>query len=355
MKNARTGYMNFFDVKKCGLYLYGDGDGAVSKGVGLADTLRLLANWVKDLEFEETIPWDPKKSPESLHDCYCHDLYANDDNGDYVLVLWKSDGESSGNLWGRAKKSQFGNLSAVERKDNGKKNMIWGRPCYYWFLPSENVVISIKFDNSVCDTALMQEWVERAIIHRIKHENKSKQPTPSGQIRFQFNDSPDDAKFVYDFKVRIKSVDTSNAEFSKLASSVTHIVKRHTIRIPNIRSDRAGWLALIGDKIVQPKDNATSREVEVRIEARPTAEQLREIVENFAKENRKKGDWDNVGFTVDKQIVWADSYRLHDHIIFDSDTVGVLGAFDVYEQLLPQRAKIVNMIKNSTEKLKKAA
>lgn len=356
MKTALTGHMNFFDVKKCGLYEFGDGDDVASRGIDLSETLNLIAEWVRTVDFEDTIPWDPEKSPDTLHDCYCHDLYVADDEiGDFVLVLWKSDKESKGNIWGRAKNSPFGNLSIVERNNKDKKTKIWGRPCYYWFLPSINIVISIKFENSVCDTALMQEWIERAITHRIKHPKKTKSKTPSGQVRFQFDDAAEDAKFIYNFKARIKSVDTSNAEFSKMAEKVTHIVKRDTMVIAKVKSEASAWVRAIGSKIAEPQDNAKSREVEVRIQARPTAAQLKEIVEAFSSENRKKGDWDNVGFTVDNQVIWADTYRLHDHIILNANKSHVVGAAELYEKLLPQRAKLINMIDKAETKSKKVA
>lgn len=349
-----AGHLNYFDVRRCGLYPHGADDSAAPADLDLSTTLKLIREWFQGKSYEETIPWDPSESGLNLARCYCHDIYADDETGEYLLVLWKSEAETNGSLWGIKKNSKPGKSGAIEyNNQRDGEEMIWGRPCYYWFVPRQNLVVSVKFENSVCDTALMQEWVERVVTHRIKHVGKQKITTPGGYIRFQFNGENDDARYLYNFKVNLKSLDTSNAEFARIASQVTHIVRRHTIRIDNAKTDKARWVQLLGEGIgyLKPQPNSATRQIETKIQARPTPREMEEIVERFSTENRKKGSWDNVGFGIEDNILWVDKYRLHDSISVFTDKSRVLTAVELHGKLAAQRERLLKAIE--TQKIQR--
>lgn len=48
--------------------------------------------------------------------------------------------------------------------------------------------------------------------------------------------------------------------------------------------------------------------------------EVKEIIEKYFVEDREKCFWDNVGFVIDKGIIWVDKYRMCDIInIFFED------------------------------------
>lgn len=350
------GHLNFFSIEECGLYKHGS---KVAKGLEVGETFELIYQWVKGKPIEDTIPWDPSTSRSDEAKCYCHDIYKCEDSGEFLLVLWKSDTNSSGSIWGAQAGAQTGESEVVEYTNSYRgRKMIWGRPCYYWVIPDLNTVVSIKVDHSVCDSGLFQEWVSKCITNRISHENKRRTETESGMVRFEFSDGSDLScgRYSYRFDVKLRSINTGNAQMQDLASRVTHIVRRETIKLNAGFDERPAWIKLFdGIPHLPVKPKAKTRQIEVRAEVKPTATEIRQIIETFAKENRKRSDWDNVGFaTADKGVVWVDTYRLHQKVNFSKDVASVFSAAELHEQLTSKRNRLVAEVRADELSKKKA-
>lgn len=336
-----TGHMNYFSVTKCGLYRQ-----ASSKvhGLGLTDTFNAITEWVRGKPLGDTLPWNAY-ARDGKAKCYCKDIYTSESTGDILLVLWKSETSGSGSLLGAPEDAKTGEGSVVtqDRKYGGKK-MIWGHPMYYWIVPSENLVVSIKFENSVCDSQLFQDWVTEAITNRVEHKDKKKEHTTSGQTRLSFSDgtADGDARFRYMFDVSLKTEETVNAAMTALASNVTHIIKRETITLKSV-DERAKWVKLFDTfPHLKSAPNAKTREIEIKAQARPTAAEVKKIIEDYSRENRSPSTWDNVGFvTSDKKTIWVDKYRLTNSIAYDIPKDQIVTAVDLGEAINKKRANFL--------------
>lgn len=342
-----TGHINFFTVNECGLYKQ---NSEKPHGLQLKETLELIEDWFRGKPLAETLPWAPDQSKTGISKCYCRDLYHDEETGDFVLVLWKSDTDAAGSLLGAPQDMPAGKGEVVEYTNNFKgSKVIWGRPCYYWFVPALNIVASIKFDHSVCDSNLMQEWVLRAITNKVHHPSKKKEETEKGHVRFAYCDDGDATlgRFSYRFDVKLASLDTASSELMALASRVVGIVHRETIRLDKPEDERARWLSLFdGIEYLNPKPKTKTRHIEIRAEAKPTVAELKRIIEKFARENRKRGDWDNVGFqTEDGALVWADKYRLHEQINVNQEGSKVFAAAELHGRLSSKRAELLKGLK----------
>lgn len=330
-----TGHMNYFDVNKCGLYRQNSSN---SKGIDLAETFQLITQWVHGKALANTLPWNPQSG---LARCYCKDIYTSEDTGDVLLVLWKSDTTSNGSILGAPEDAKTGEGNVVEYTNNYKGNkVIWGRPMYYWVIPSKRMVVSIKFENSVCDTQLFQDWVTACISNRVDHQNKKREYTESGQTRISFTDGTvgGEFRFRYQFDVSLRTEDTANATMTAFAASVTHIIKRETISITSPTDERAQWVRFFdGVPLIKPARNAKTRQIEVKVEAQPTVAELEQIIKSYTKENRKAGQWDNIGFATGDQIVWVDRYRLRNTIGYEVPKEQVITAVDLCEAINSRR------------------
>jgi hypothetical protein len=343
-----TGHINFFTVAECGLYKHDDDN---AYGLLLPETLKLIEGWVAGKLLGDTLPWDPSESKRGMAKCYCRDLYCDDGTGDYFFVLWKSDTGTAGSILGAEEQAATGQGKVVEYGDQYRgRKMIWGRPCYYWFIPRLNLIASIKFDHSACDSSLMQEWFTKAITNRVSHPKKKIERTPAGQVRFEFNDrNHPGRRFAYRFDVRLKLEDTATTQLQNLANSVTHIIRRETIRLDTPNDERARWVRLF-DKLdyVNPAPKAKSRQIEVRAEAKPSVAELRAIIEQFSKDDRKPRDWDNVGFVTNEgKLVWVDRYRVHSAVNFNRDEGTVFSAIELFERLSRSRTQLLRLVQNA--------
>ena len=333
------GHMNYFNVNKCGLYRLND---VTASGIELGETFALISKWVEGKPMANTLPWTGQHRVGSAQ-CYCKDIYTSEKTGDILLVLWKSDTAGNGTLMGVPEDAKTGEGKTVTYTGGYKgKKMIWGRPMYYWIIPSKKLVVSIKFEHSVCDSQLFQDWVAACISNRVDHHDKKKEHTETGQTRISFTDGTinGDYRFRYQFDVSLKTEDTANAAMSALASSVTHIIKRETVTIV-AADERDQWVKLFDSfPFIKPARNARTRQIEIKAEARPTAAEVKQIIEQFSKETEKAKEWDRVGFaTSDNQTVWVDRYRLRHVISYETDTPkeGVISAVDLCEAIQKRR------------------
>ncbi|WP_199611788.1 hypothetical protein [Flocculibacter collagenilyticus] len=334
-----TGHMNFFNVDQCGLYKVGKED---INGCGLNETFDLIKEWVDGRPLALTIPWDSTAENRNKPKCYCKDIYKDTNTGDFFLVLWKSDTDSAGTLLGAQEDSATGKGEVVKYTNQYRgKKVVWGRPCYYWIIPRHNSIISIKFDHSVCDAQLFEDYVRACINNRVKHKDRKKEYTENGYVRISHKDEKGNM-FMYRFNMSLKSMETSNSELQKLANSVTHIVRRETILV-DTKDEREEWVKIFSDFIplIPPKPKAKKRRVEVKAEAKPNVKQIKDIIEKNAIENRKSSDWDNVGFATDSGITWVDRYRLKDTIAVVNKPEGIFTGESLCKEIEKNRERYI--------------
>lgn len=338
-----TGHINYFNVLACGLYKYNNTN---PHGLNLSETFDSIMEWIKDRGLVDPIPWDPNDSSINSPKCYCRDIYKCETTGEFLLVLWKSDSDSAGTLYGAREDDLPGRGEVVAYTNNYKgSKVVWGRPCYYWILPDKNLILSIKFDHSVCDSEMMQDWVVRCINNRVKHPGKTKEITQGGFVRIYFPERAGDAptRFSYRFDTKLCSLNTSSAEMTDLAAKVTHIIRRETVQLKTDPDDRAAWVKVFDSvPYLKAKPKAKVRQIEVRAEAKPTAQELKTIIEKFARENRGHGEWDNIGFETEAgNTVWVDRYRLRASINIDQKDQKVFTAEALHARLATKRTELL--------------
>ena len=341
---ADTGHMNFFKVNKCGLYKVND---HVSYDLAIEETFDLIRDWIKDRKMSETIPWlsTGKTKPK----CYCREIHKDPVTGDFLVVLWKSETDSAGAVWGTEEDTANGTGEIFEYTNevNGKK-IIWGRPCYYWVIPSLSSIVSIKFDHSLCDSQMFQDYVAECIKNRVPHPNRIKEHTEHGFVRLSLGDEEDKQMYSFKFDVSLRSLNTTNAALNKILHKITHLIWRETIEV-NVIDERAEWIKKLNSSLpfVSAKPKSKKRNVEIRAEAKPTIQEIKDIIDKYARENRKPSEWNNVGFLVDNTITWVDKYRLKDQLTLTDTKSRVLPAEFLLNELNKHRQSYLNPIKNS--------
>ena len=96
---------------------------------------------------------------------------------------------------------------------------------------------------------------------------------------------------------------------------------------------------------MQSFPKAKVRQVEVRAEAKPTASELKGIIETFARENRAYGEWDNVGFETDAgNTIWVDKYRLRSSININQEDGKIFSAASLHARLAAKRTELLSEV-----------
>ncbi len=336
-----SGHIGFFDVLRCGLYKVGND---VPKGCDLDETFALISKWVEDRDLADTIPWDPERSRVNKPKCYLQDITQDKETKDWFLVLWKSDTDSAGTLWGAAKGQKTGSGNIVKYTSSYRGDtVIWGRPCYYWIIPELNIVASLKFDHSVLDTDLLQDYVKACIQFRVNHANREVTFTEKGHARIHLVDNENNSGYLFRFDLKTKNLSTNSDALKNLAPKITHIVKRETVTVSS-DDERATWLKrLDAIPLLRAKPKTNTRKIEIRAEAKPTPEELRAIMEHFAVESIGADEWENVGFEIEGgSITWVDQYRARDVITVIKDDASIITADELKSAINSNRVALTH-------------
>jgi len=333
-----TGHLNYFEVQHCGLYKVGD---KAAKSLKMAEAFREIVGWTAGRSLVQTLPWDPLTSKKGISLCYCKDTYSDRQTGDFLLVLWKSETGSNSPLLGAEEEVNTGSNKVHKYTSAYKGNkVIWGRPCYYWVVPSKDLIISIKFDHSSCDSKMFQTYIKSCIENRVTHKDRATSRTGKDLVRISHN-SGNYKNLLFRFGMHLMSLDSSSLQLNKLVPRITNIIKRETITVKS-DSEKATWLKYF-DKLdfIKAKPNAKHRHIEIKAEAKPSVQEVKNLIEEFAVENRSNNEWDNVGFVTDTGTTWADRYRLRNEISLDEPTGAVYTAAEIWGCLEKNRDRLL--------------
>lgn len=343
--------MSFFNTEECGLYKLG---GIKAHGLELGETLSAIHDWQKGRKLSETLPWDEKHNSKNIANCYLRDIHFDKQTGDYLLVLWKSS-TNTGKMLGASEDDAVGEGTAVKQRDKIKgKKIIWGHPCYYWIIPDKNLIVSIKFNHSLCDAEMFREYLVKCINNKIPLPLKVKEFNEDGSKndyhRIYFKD--EDVKLYYKFSMKLKHLKTTYQELEKNYNKISSIIVRETISVKtrNSRKDLSKWMNHITGKVGRSiplgenKDKKDKRRIEVSIEAQPTLEEVKKIVEN----NQHDGDtWDDIGFGIKGQTdIFVSKCRLTDKVVIMGSKDSEIKAKRLYNKIKEERN---NFIRKASE------
>ncbi|MGJ4226631.1 hypothetical protein ACP72F_27775, partial [Klebsiella pneumoniae] len=102
---------------------------------------------------------------------------------------------------------------------------------------------------------------------------------------------------------------------------------------------------------VSGKKNTRTRQIEIKAEAKPSLNEVKEIIEKYSSEDREKRLWDNVGFATDKGITWVDKYRMRDILNVPSEDYSTYSAAYIYEQISHKRKEFISPILKESKAL----
>ncbi len=341
------GIITFFNFEQFGLYQILQGKPPKLIESNINTVLPSLKDWISTRTVQESVPWGVDNNRRTK--AFCKNLSFNPETGDYLFVIWKTLGNSTGDIQGieangKIDETSDNVVSASDTQDG--KNYIWGLPCYYWVIPEFNKVASIRFPSSYADTDLFCQYIKayvdyrfeapNKVIHDIKITRKNK-PDPSIFKRVFFKQG----NHSLTFKVLAKKTRkiTSGANLEELCKKITHIVY-HDVIETNVPDTRKKWQKLY-DKvggIISGTSPVLSKKhkVELLVEGQPTPQEFERLIEEYLEEYDPVEDEENetdkpkndtttkdqvrIGFKVNGKngaTTWLDEYILRHEIYTD--------------------------------------
>ncbi|HBN9239587.1 TPA: hypothetical protein ACRNNC_006011 [Pseudomonas aeruginosa] len=377
-KDTNYGYLNFFEITESGLYrTQKKTDGEIrSKSFGLDTTLvlRNIKAWVDSRRFKETSPWaELGESGDPSVMCYCKEIHEFE-NGDFLLTLWKHDPSDSKSYRGLRLNEKGEPIGFISNNslDTGD-DVVWGHPCYYWIIPKSNLVISIKFEDSKCDSDLMQKWINYCVRYRLKIDKFNKrQPGESATtIYFSSEAAPEDYSLLYRFSKKIKEFRTSEAYLKKICETTKHVLLRNEVIVSSeiveqenkksqkmmLTLDKANneifdFIEKIMGRFFGPgPDNAVSddgkRRVEVKLEATPTYEQMQDFMK-YSSDFPEDGWADVIFIDENENKTSIKKHRLVERVMLPKSGE-IYSAALLYATIAGNRSNYLQSISNITK------
>lgn len=303
----RNGNLTFFSIKECGLYF-----GEELVALGHEEFLAHFYAWATNVDKKrETLPWmdgDPRAHGEK---CYCNDLHFDPLTGDYVVCFWRSaDADAEGNLVALDEDEKVGGATVVDTKAeiDGRK-LIFGRPMYYWFIPSKGVMASIRFEGSIADTALVKSYFRSVFLYKVPVAKYKKIVAFGEATNIHFEDDLGRVLKVK-FDSRVIDVKTAASKVADLVGSVKKVIIRSKVDT-EVKDNRPLWvkLAAVNLQGFGQHGGVFSRRLEIAVDYSPSEDEIRELL---AYGQTSKDEWDNVGFSLGdhSKVIWSDTYRM---------------------------------------------
>lgn len=324
-----TGIVTFFKYTQLGFYRYGNDD--YHEPLLMDDMLSSLHDWFQDrISLEDTLLWDDE-TPGYSHrkKVYLKAIEKDEENGEFILILWRAVGSGDG-VYGIKADARLDDDTLYDANNaaNGE-HIIWGEASYYWFIPSQNLFASIRFQNSIADTLLMNNFLKDFIQLHSNIREKKREVIEGKQHSYTKVTFPAQREGeTGNLWLRISSKQytklTTRADLGAIARDITHFVKREVIAARE--ENQPDWTRLFGGlPFVSAEVTKDTRKVEVNIEAKPTAAELQQIFDQYNQDyNGGLDGWRNLGFKKEGVggVCWLNSFVVKNVLPIDDTTGG---------------------------------
>jgi len=293
-----NGLVTFFEYEELGFYKRGSD---YHEKLLMEDLLADLLKWYQQrVSLADTLLWDADTPGYTTRKkVYLKSIKKHEDNDEYLMILWREIGSGDG-VYGLKSNSSLDDEKLYNADDSSKvKEVIWGEALYYWFIPSLNIFASIKFPKSVSDTDTMNKFLRDYVwLHsNIRNKHHEIKETNKG-IKYTSVVFPSDSGDNLWFKARSKQFTkiTDKADLSKIASEITHFVKREVISAEVMKA--TGWERFCNNlPFMENEVTKETRKLELMVDASPTEEQLEKMLNTYHEEFEGNDDgWSNLGF-----------------------------------------------------------
>lgn len=301
------GIVTFFKFKNLGFHQVGTD---YFEPIQIETILDRLIEWHDKMDsLAETSPYN-KKNRKSV---YLKAINKNEETGDYLVTLWKSINSNDGTVYGLRADEAPSDEKIVNADEAADEKVIWGKPAYYWFVPSLDIFASIKFNNTLTDSDTLHSYIKDYVQFR------SNINTPV--IEKKINIAGEEYETVHwkgphgNLWLRVDSRRytkvTENADLEIIARDITHFVKKEEIVTTAHKPE--DWTRYFnGLPFISKRGAGGSRSVTVIVDARPTGKELGEMMDTYHQHyGTAKNKKSNLGFRKEgtgSQTYWLDEF-----------------------------------------------
>lgn len=346
------GTISFYKLDYFGFYKRND---PIPTRSDMVELTTKFNDWISECTYlEDTCPFNARKNTTAKQ-TYCLNSTLDNDTGDLVVVLWRSLTGEGSSVQGVNLKS-LPNQEEITTSNKGSKDVVFGEPMYYWFIPEYNMVAAIKLANSVTDNSLMERYFRAYVDHYMETEGRHVKEKTLNAYTYKevvFKEQ-DNTLLSFRFATSKLKQQMDENRLKSIQERIVQLVKRDHIAASE-KTDESVWSKFADNlPMISPPKTRDFRRVETIMDAEPSLEELKKLVEIYQNEfvNTDRA-WDNIGFKVNDSdsIIWLDEFTVREYIEFNftREKLPILTAEMLMLKIIRKRTMILSGL-NKTSK-----
>jgi hypothetical protein len=288
-----TVQIKFYDVE-CGFFKHGEDDPEFG---ALPETLNELHQWVDGKALQDTQTSSAGDTDEMIP-MYCFDMNHSSGTGDYFLTMFLKVPTTEGSVASVDPSDTVGD--ATMSANEIRPGEIPGYPVYFWFLPDENLLATVRVDTQSRNGRMqLNRYMLDFLKYFSSHGVQSSGATERDRNIIGYTDPDEDADDVQSYFTRFKSslvaVDGPIDEIRRRRPHIRKVVRKLYIGNGQDPADTSVWPWRDQGDYEEP--------VKVRQEVtiKPTKDELEDMIEQFRRErtlsedNEETDSWNDFG------------------------------------------------------------
>lgn len=334
--------ITFYEISRCGIYKWGDTTSVLG---GLVQTLKELKDWSDGKAISLTKLKQSERS--DAMPVYLRGVDRLQD--DWTVATWNEVPAGEGTVASISERSIVGGAQEVYANEF-EENSIPGFATYFWFVPSRNVVATLKMEGSLAAKEPMREYIETFLETRSSFAVEDDHGVIVGYRDPKKTD--EEPRTLYP-KFRLSPFVKAGA-LARIRDAREKIVKvirvgRLELANPVDTAAFGGVLAFFRGANTKRKMNR-ERQLRVELEMTPTEAELTKMI-TVELQSKRRSSWDDLGFSLKgetSKVLWVSKSMARETFEMDLqvDEAGVVDLASLKAELAKRRKYILQILEN---------
>ncbi|QGT78419.1 hypothetical protein GM160_05630 [Guyparkeria halophila] len=323
--------VTFYDVNACGFHRRGSDDAEFG---GLDEALTNLREWSRGMRLGETVQTYAQSEDE--HNVYLFDLKKQ--GGNWLLALWNRVPSTDGKIPSVDERGAVG--SARVHDNRVTDGTIPGFGTYYWFVPSRNLMATIRIQHPLTKSVAAKEYLKGFLE---KHSQWAFTPEEGGTTEFRESEESAPRPVRPKVKFNIKRRGSDRQFLLDNAHNVRKIERKTRLNI-NLTVERnliGRFLQAIGQR--NRGDGQAYRKFHFALETTVTRDEMNALINDWERDEMGSG-YADVGFVMkgENKLHW-----LGDGLVREKPTLD----FDLGQGAVPQADALLRELNDNSHTL----
>ncbi len=292
--------LKFYQIERCGYFKYADDEQHLTN---VSDTLDDLKDWISNKTLSETKTTNILTAATERLPVYCVGVEKSI-NGTYLLVTWNEIASTNGSVASINKDEPIATASSHVEQTELPDGNIPGFATYFWFIPEESILATIKFGHienghigmNYLIKGFLTRYSKYTVGRIIPIEERENESTEEYEILGYGNSTEPDNQLHPYFTSKLKKLAGKIDFIKRQRSDITKMIRKTTLST-TIANELSLFEKLMY-KVGMSNAPALNEEVELKyeIKTQPSSQELEDIITSWQEDHEEV--WDDVGFMI---------------------------------------------------------